>query len=617
MIEPPGYRLVAQVRGFSLLQRITRTRINPPSTRRNVWENENALPLGTWVVWWYGRLVKNAAAETVPLVEVTLQKLDGDLLTGEFETIRIAVSRLLFYPRGLILEDRRPVERIAFESHWFDVEFGYSGWSFFRASELGFCSPNSEFRLPESCNGDWSLAFMQTKGTVLLNCMDYLVRGYAHRAEIPRILTTYRWEPAKNRLLARSTPADEQGFSDRLVVYPHPDMVKADETFLAYLANDSHTIKAAQSIFSDADTPAYKNGQPHTLQVMPWFKGKTRLQCRGIWINKGHDFLCLELLAFDAPQGKWIDCRLSRPTQTEGAPDDRLRSTTTQRKLTEDEMDFCMTDLHQPRSPYPRYDITAGELSAGLDAKKIRTYIAAPYDRTIMVPSDQSPPDKLSTGDTMGHGDSGTAKATVTASAVEAEFAGALQEMWKSFLRLRAAGLLKHVRWYAPHQAIGSRPPELIPFSERSYDEQEDPKGKLKKWLYLHDSQCRGMMIFVLWTSEQMYLVIETERRRWTSRDGDLKEESCSGLICQVENTEDIRKVHRFLDNGLPSHKGVFANLVKKSIWPLDGPYAIYPHRAQKDSNAWLDAAAVNALRRMGIVTTPTPRKDLIEHSLK
>lgn len=599
------------------MQWITRERINPPSTRRNVWENDNALPLGTWVVWWYGRLVKNAAAETVPLVEVTLQKLNGDLLTGEFETIRIAVSRLLFYPRGLILEDRRPVARIAVQNHWFDVEFSYSGWNFFKASDLGFCSPKSEYRLPESCSGDWSLAFKQVKGTVLLNCVDYLVRGYAHRSEIPRILTTYSWGPAKHRLLAKPTPADEQGLSDRLIVYPHPDMVSADETFLAYLANDSHTIKAARSIFADADTQAFKSGQPHTLQVMPWFKGRTRLQCRGIWLNKGQDFLCLELLAFDAPQGKLIDCRISRRTKTEAAVDDWVRSKENQRKLTENDMDFCMTDFHQPRSPYPRYDITAGELSAGVDAEKTRTYIDVPYERTITVPSDQPPPDTLSTGDTMGRGDSGTAKATVTASAVDAEFSGALQEMWKSFLRLRAAGLLKHVRWYAPHQAIGSRPPELIPFSERSYDEQEDPKGKLKKWLYLHDSQCRGMMIFVLWTSEQMYLVIETERRRWTSKDGDLKEESCSGLICQIENTEDIRKVHRFLDNGLPSHKGVFANLVKKSIWPLDGPYAIYPHRTQKDSNAWLDAAAVNALRRMGIVTTPTPRKELIEHSLR
>jgi len=590
--------------GISPLQWISRERINPPSTRRNVWENDSALPMGTWVVWWYGRLVKNTAAETVPLVEVALQKLDGDRLTSEYGTIKIAVSRLLFYPRGLILEDRRPVARAAVESHWFDVEFGYSGWNFFRASDLGFCSSNSEFRLPESCSGDWSLAFKQAKGTVLLNCVDYLVRGYAHRSEIPRILTTYSWGPAKRRLLAKSTPAEEQGLSDRLIVYPHPDMVSADETFLAYLANDSHTIKAAQSIFADADTQAFRSGQPHTLQVMPWFKGRTRLQCRGIWLNKGQDFLCLELLAFDAPQGKLIDCRISRRTKTEAAVDDWVRSKEFQRKLTEDDMDFCMTDFHQPRSPYPRYDLEAGDLSAGVDANKIRSYVDAPYDRTITMPNDRPAPDKVSTGDKLGSGDSDTAKATVTASAVEAEFSGALQEMWKSFLRLRAAGLLQNVRWYAPLQAIASRPPEYIPFSERNYDEPEDPQGKLRKWLYLHDTKCRGMMIFLLWTSRQMYMVVETERRRWVSKDGDLKEESCSGLICLVENKEDVQKVHQFIDRGLPRHKGIFAKLVKESKWPLDGPYAIFPHRTQNDKDAWLDAAALNALRRMGVVVS-------------
>ncbi len=386
MIELSGNRLSAQIRGFSLLQRITREKINPPSARRNVWENDQSLPMGIWVIWWYGRLVKNFAAETVPLVEVTLQKLDGDRVTGEFETTKIAVSRLLFYPRGLILEDRRPVARIAVQSHWFNVEFSYSGWDFVRASDLGFCSSDSKFRLPEICSGDWSLAFKQAKGTVLLNCLDYLTRGYAHRSEIPRILTTYSWEPAKRRLLAKPTPSDEKGLSDRLIVYPHPDMVSADETFLAYLANDSHTIKAAQSIFADADTQAFKNGHPHTLQVMPWFKGKTRLQCRGIWLNKGEDFLCTELLAFDAPQGKLIDCRISRRAKTEAAVDDWVRSKETQRKLSEDDMSFCMTDLHQPRSPYPRHDIEAGDLSAGVDANKIRTYVDAPYDRTMNRP---------------------------------------------------------------------------------------------------------------------------------------------------------------------------------------------------------------------------------------
>ena len=101
-----------------------------------------------------------------------------------------------------------------------------------------------------------------------------------------------------------------------------------------------------------------------------------------------------------------------------------------------------------------------------------------------------------------------------------------------------------------------------------------------------------------------MYMVVETERRRWVSKDGDLKEESCSGLICLVENKEDVQKVHQFIDRGLPRHKGIFAKLVKESKWPLDGPYAIFPHRTQNDKDAWLDAAALNALRRMGVVVS-------------
>lgn len=88
-----------------MLSRIKREKVLAPSARVNLYEYDSNLPMGSWVVWWYGRLIKNFADNTVPLVIVTLQRVDGDLLTEEFETCQIAISRLRFYPQGLILED--------------------------------------------------------------------------------------------------------------------------------------------------------------------------------------------------------------------------------------------------------------------------------------------------------------------------------------------------------------------------------------------------------------------------------------------------------------------------------------------------------------------------------
>ncbi|TKJ72400.1 hypothetical protein PspCFBP13508_08710 [Pseudomonas sp. CFBP13508] len=65
------------------------------------------------MVWWYGRLIKNFADKTGPLVMVTLRRVHGDLLTEELQACQIAISRLRFYSQGLILEDRLPVAKIA------------------------------------------------------------------------------------------------------------------------------------------------------------------------------------------------------------------------------------------------------------------------------------------------------------------------------------------------------------------------------------------------------------------------------------------------------------------------------------------------------------------------
>ncbi|MNJ63238.1 hypothetical protein D3C77_591240 [compost metagenome] len=59
--------------------------------------------------------------------------------------------------------------------------------------------------------------------------------------------------------------------------------------------------------------------------------------------------------------------------------------------------------------------------------------------------------------------------------------------------------------------------------------------------------------------------------------------------------------MHSFIDHELPKHAGVFGNLFKKTAWPLEGKFAVYRHRLHSDEEAWLDQAAANALKRMGV----------------
>lgn len=592
-----------------MLTRIKREKVLPPSARQNLYEYDLNLPMGSWVVWWYGRLIKNFADNTVPLVMVTLQRLDGDLLTEEFQTCQIAISRLRFYPQGLILEDRLPVAKIALETLWFKVGFSYKDWNFRTANQLNRCSSKHDLSLPYECANDWSLEFKQPEGSSLqLNCVDYLVRGYSIRSEIPRILTTYGWHEAKSRLLKHETPSSEKNLPDSLVVYPHPDMVKNDEVFLALLANDDRrTLKAAQSLFAEIDTPNFKTGNPHTLQVLPWFDGPTELECRGLWINGGTDFVCMELHGYVEPSGKRIDNRGYRPRKIAENVEDRWGVPPIKRSLTDADLDMGMTDTHQPRSPYPREDVVHDDFHIVTTREKTRTLLDSSDEESRVRSKDELPPSKYSTGDSLGEKDDDTGKFTTTSNPVEAEFNGALAEMWKSFTRLHAAGQIDKLGWYISDNFYKEGPPKFFELSDRQYTEEDDPKRKLEKWLNLHSHRRRGVMFVIIGVNRKLYLVIEAERRRWVDKDGKQQEESSRGLICEVSGKKEIKTVCKFIDDELPKHAGVFKNLT----WTLDNRFALYSHRPSDDTSAWLDGAATHALRQMGVTLRkpikPTP----------
>ncbi|AXJ07671.1 hypothetical protein CFN16_27105 [Pseudomonas fluorescens] len=581
-----------------MLTRIKREKVFPPSARANLYEYDPNLPMGSWVVWWYGRLIKNFADNTVPLVMVTLQRLDGDSLTEEFYPCKIAISRLRFYPQGLILEDRLPVAKIALETLWFKVGFGYKDWNFRTAKELRRCSAKHDLSLPDECANDWSLEFKQPEGALTLNCVDYLVRGYSIRSEIPRILTTYEWNEVRRRLLKHETPKHEKNLSDRLVVYPHPDMVEEDEVFLALLANeDRRTRRAAESIFSQNDTPSFKAGNPHTLQVLPWFDGPTELKCRGLWINGGNDFVCMELRGYIGPAGKRIDNRGYRPSKKTKHVEDRRGGPPIRRFLTDADLDIGMTDTYQPRSPYPREDVIHDDFQIVSTREKTRTLLDSPDEETQARSVDESPPSKYSTGDSLGEKDDDTGKFTMTAEPVDADYNGALAEMWKSFTRLHAAGQIDEVRWYLNKKFYEKGPPRLFELSDRQYTEKDDPERKLEKWLNLHSRRRRGVMFIVIKVNSKYYLVVETERRHWVNKDGEQQEESSRGLICAVSGAREIKSVCEFIDAELPQHAGVFKNLA----WTLDNRFALYSHRPSEDKSTWLDGAAINALRQIGV----------------
>ena len=139
---------------------------------------------------------------------------------------------------------------------------------------------------------------------LILNCVEFLVRGYSRRSEIPRILATYEWSEVESRLFAQQTPDNEKiskwktpTGTEKWIVYPHSDMVKDDDVLLAHIANDeTYAANAAKSIFSQLDPTRFRNGEELPITAAPWFNSETKLKCRGFWSEDKRTSIALSLL---------------------------------------------------------------------------------------------------------------------------------------------------------------------------------------------------------------------------------------------------------------------------------------------------------------------------------
>ncbi|MBD2837117.1 hypothetical protein ID144_08720 [Pseudomonas sp. JM0905a] len=550
---------------------------------------------------------------TVPLVNVVFRKLNEDVLTDEFVTRRIALSRLCFYQPGYILVNNLVAAKVAAETHWFDVNFRITGthWSFQTAEQLNLGSPNSPHFLPPHCAKDWSIAFSQGKGLLLLNCMEFLVRGYSRRSEIPRILTTYHWGEAELRLLAKPTPSEEKivkkkqpAGGEKWIVYPHKDMVTEDDVFLAHIANDdTYAATAARSLFAQVNGDDFKSGTPKTLQVRPWFNSETKLKCRGFWFDDNKSFFCTELVGLQEPSGCLVEARREKAVKKEDATEDRLISDA-ERLLRENPETLVLTDLNQPRSAYPREEIEDGTFDLIRTRTVRRIKIAKPTDRQKVLKKDELPVEKLSTGDPCGQRDKNTGKAVLATREIGVNSDGVLQEMWKSFLRLKDAGEIEQLWWFVPpsqRHKIG--PPQCVAFTE-------DPTNiERTKWLTLKDGRTRGLLFLLIWAESQFFLVVEIEREL-KKKQGKLEEEPFRGFICPVADAVEATRIIGFLDAELPKCKGVFKNIEDD----LPDGHDLFDHQPTQNAKAWFDATAVQALQKMKLnVKRPALTEELEE----
>lgn len=584
-----------------MLQQVERVSYEPSASRKNTYECSLSLPPGDWVVWWYSSLKRNGLDHTVPLVNVVFRRLKGDKLTGAFVKRRIALSRLCFYQPGHILVNNALSERLSTDVEWFDVNFRIAGnnWSHVPIPELGLSSAKSPFLLPKYCSDERALVFNIGNGKKLvLNCVEFLVRGYSRRSEIPRILATYEWPEAHSRLFAQATPAEEKiprgktlTGKEKWTVYPHRDMVEDDYVLLAHIANDTtYAANAAKTVYSQLDPARFRNGEELPITVRPWFNSESKLKCRGFWSADKTTFYCTELVGLKEPAGIPIEARRDESTRTE-TPEDRIEKERLL-ALRKDPMTIVLTDLNQPRSQIPSQEVEDSSFEV-IKARVVNRVSLPKFTReqkTIRKDGDDI--EDYSTGDAAGQKNNTTGKVVLANREIGINSSGMLYEMWNSFQRLKVAQQIDNLWWFSPPDQKDSNSNfKCIAFE----DNLKDPK--VTKWLRLKKGGQRGLLLILVKVQNKFIMIVEIQRNEWINRHGIYKEESFSGLVCTVANSGEATHIVKELHDYLPRNKGVFQKF--KSSLPIK--IDTFEHHQTGNPNGWCDTTAVLALSKMDV----------------
>ena len=171
------------------------------------------------------------------------------------------------------------MRRYEFEQRLFDVNFSPAGWRFEYARDL----------LPHFPRGHWLDGYVGSGLLVVFDLgssrslwvpsVELFSRCYGSSQEVRRVLATYQWTEAQERLL----PAPGQPTtSEHPVVKIMPPFDYDDAVFLASLRHSPYTDRAAQKVYSRLDA-GFRSSSPAgaVLKAGPWFKGPAVLVVEG------------------------------------------------------------------------------------------------------------------------------------------------------------------------------------------------------------------------------------------------------------------------------------------------------------------------------------------------
>jgi hypothetical protein len=578
-----------------LLGPIKRVEFSYP--RADVQQNAGVKALtGDVIVWWYGPVRQNRKARTIPHVIVLFRELDANDRPGDFKQVKIALSHLSYYRIGTIWRQGKCVSdtelaRIDPKKVDFTENTGWRYTSRYdaRRQKLPQTFRDTDYPLFYQ-DGDkcWLLDFDLGGGkNMLVPCVEFLVRAYARSSEVCRALTALPWEDIFSAFYDTATPDQHEW-----IIRPSRHMRDGDAVYLAHLMYDPYTAHQSRLVNSQVLSSGPENSV--LLKVAPWFKGPAQIEGRGVWVNGGNTFMCLDITGCSEPPGDEIVLqRLNFDTDQGIDGTGRTVMPRPVRTALADEFVAALDQLDPDYHSETTVVKTAPFKTLGSQRKiKKRPHtVKANTGRRGPNPPNAN---THSTGKGSGSGKQ-TGKLLLEADAV-LESRGVLRDVWRALHDIATTNQqVTDLHWYTPSERFkADGEPKLI-----ALDPHDHQTGKPISWAYLDTitKQPRGVMIVRMKIASDRYFLIELQRRQ----KGDEETESFAGVLfpSHLNNYEELQDFVEEFCSLIRFKNGVVRNL--KHLFPDKAKFFNHsPHEERILHRTVL----INAFRDVGVSLT-------------
>lgn len=568
---------------------------------------------GDLLVLWYGTFTPNRREKTVPLVNVHFRTVDRDGSLGAFYSVPMGLPYLSYFKTGTVwregaIHSDTQLETLAEVT----VDFSPDKWTFVTASQVGLTSVKSPYQLPSSAD-TWLVAFRTaSKGqTVLIPCVELLIRLYGRSSETSRILTTYPWHEVQSRFFY-----DRDETWPKNVVKLQRSVRESEAVFLAHLRHDEYAKLQSKKLYSDLEAE-FKSTHDAiecfgNLQVAPWFIGPAQIRGSGHWIDS-NTFLCLRLTGASEPTGPELEIHRAEYETQELKPEDDDGGLFIKRptKTLPLDQQVELTNDQAPDTDVGTHILLNESFEVLGQRRPTSRYVQhKPGERgQKVVLTDNS--DVLSAGDPNGRG-SGNGKAEIV-DMEPWESSGVLVDVWKALKSLQESfsSVINSVEWVTlDHQSSTQPPVKLVPVKEFIKDEDATPEQRA--WVYLDVKRkiVRGVQILRIVCGDRQFYLFEVQRRP-VNVDGKPSEQKARALLTDLSISPKLAEIQiKKILNLMRFSKGAFRDFVDN----LERPSVSFKHTKYKADKILHFTCLKNNLIKLGVnfpkVSPAGSRKD-------